>query len=153
MSWLRKLDFRHRYRVAMQSMDDFKRQKYLSFFRMAYFFSTTSLVLMLFHLKNEHDKLEEKKLEQKKLEAGQPVIRDESEAHAMLREKGVEAGMLYKYSPEKGWHLEEYHRGEYLSKLQKKALKDAQDAQRKAIREGRELPPDAILLIDESGSS
>jgi hypothetical protein len=134
-------------------MDSYKAQKYLTFFRMAYFFSASSLLMMVLYINSEQKKLEEEKQNQKRMEAGEPVIRDESEAHAALRKQGTEVGVLYNYSPEKGWHLVEYHRGEYLSKLQKQAFDDAREAQRKALAEGRELPPDAILFVDEPKSS
>lgn len=41
----------------------------------------------------------------------------------------------------------EYHRDEYLQQLEKEALERAKEAQRKALAEGRELPPDAIRLV------
>lgn len=134
-------------------MDEFKARKYLTFFRVAYFFSTSTLLLATIYVVRKNEKALEEEENLRKMEAGYPVIRDESEAHASLRKQGAEVGELYKYSPEKGWHLEEYHRDEYLSKLQKQALEDAREAQRKALAEGRELPPDAIVLVDKSESS
>lgn len=134
-------------------MEQKKRLKYLTLFRVAYFFSTSSLLLLFLHIRSEKKKKEEEEMKQRRLEAGQPVLRDESEVHARLRKQGVEVGEIYKYTPEKGWHLEEYHRGEYISKLQKQALEDAREAQRKALAEGRELPPDAIVLVEEPSPS
>ena len=109
----------------MKRMDEHRARKYVTFFRIAYFFSASSLLLALVHIVRDKQKILEEEKNKKLLEIGQPVIRDESEELADMRKKGVDAGLLYKYSPEKGWHLVEYHRGEYLSKLQKKALEDA----------------------------
>lgn len=139
-------------RAKARDMDEYKRAKYLTFFRVAYFFAATSLCITYFHIRGKYDKLEQEKKNQLLREAGRPIIRDDSEVHAALRKRGDEIGEIYRYSPEKGWHLEEFHREEYLSKLQKQALEDAREAQRKALAEGRELPNDAIVLIDEVGS-
>jgi hypothetical protein len=153
MSWFKRLILIRTINAKVKDMDDFKRNKYLSFFRVAYFFAASSLCLAIFNIQQKYDKLEEEKKNRLKMEAGHPVIQDESETHASFRKKGVETGVMYKYSTDKGWHLEEYHRAEYMSKMQKKALEDAREAQRKALAEGRELPPDAIILIDEAGST
>lgn len=67
-------------------------------------------------------------------------------AFKKMRESGVAAGILYQHSKE-GLQKIEYNREEYLQELEKAAFEKARDAQRKALAEGKELPPTAIRLV------
>lgn len=114
--------------------------KYMALTRMVYFFSASSLLILLLSQRAE--------LEKKALESGLPLIEDDSSAHETFRRKGHKMGVIYGYQADKGWTLTEYHQDEYRQKLEKKAFEKARKAQEKALEENRELPPDAIRLHD-----
>lgn len=65
-----------------------------------------------------------------------------------MRRSKAEAGLMFSYEPGKGFSSKEYHRGEYLSQLEKEAYERVRGAQEKAIAEGRELGPGAIKLVE-----
>lgn len=116
-------------------------EKYLAVSRLLYFFSATSLGILFWHAYNKFEK------EKVSEESGLPVIKDRSPAHETLRNKGVSSGVVYTYVPGKGMVREEYNKDLYLQELEKEAFERAKAAQEKAIKEGKQLDPDAIKLV------
>lgn len=143
MSLLNKFKPFRWWRDYMVNMTPHKASRVTLILRLMYFFSAGNLLLMMMHNHYKAHRSPEEIV--KKLEAGQPVIVQEDDLWKLNKGSGVTC----RYTPEKGWQIERLHRDEYLHKLRNQALEDARKAQLAALREGRELPPEAVLLLDK----
>lgn len=141
--WLR-LFSRRIFGKMMGSKPPEKAQKYMDIARMVYFFSASSMAILYYYFVK--DQLAGVNVEHNLL-MGLPVIEDFSPAHKKLRESGVKTAILHNHVVGKGIETIEYDRDLYLQELEKQALKRAQEAQRKALAEGKDLPPGAIKLV------
>lgn len=141
--WLR-LFSRKIFGKMMGSKPPEKAKKYMDIARMVYFFSASSVAILYYFV--VRDELAREDMERNLL-MGLPVIEDISPAHKKLRESGVKTAILYNHVVGEGLETIEYDRDLYLQELEKQALKRAQEAQRKLLEEGKDLPPGAIKLV------
>ena len=64
-----------------------------------------------------------------------------------MQERASQSGMIYKYNDKGVLEEVEFDKDAYYQMLEQEALEKAKEAQRKALAEGRELPPGAIKLV------
>lgn len=121
-------------------MDPDRAQKWMAVMKVAYFFSASTLFIV--YLKYRQDIKEKMSREPEK-----PFLEDISEGHKLMRTKGNQIGVLYNYTPGKGLERFDYNKEYYYQQLEKEAWERDQEAKKKRLEEGKELPPGAIKEV------